>query len=212
MSTHSSRWNEHETNCSKVCSLSLEQWPARSLGWSVHRAAKKVRHDPNFLSRVITGDESWLYRKQSSSLRNWRSHPLHDRKKHAKFAATSSQCWSFFFLTFEELCIRSLFHLVRISMGSFTARFWDDWGKMWDANSLDCGRTKTSCCTMTMCLHTPRSWGNSWQKITWPLFPTLPTDLTWPPTISTCSLKWNSRWKGGISYPSKRSKQNCNRY
>jgi len=28
-----------------------------------------------------------------------------------------------FFLTFEELCIRSLFHLVRLSMGSFTARF-----------------------------------------------------------------------------------------
>jgi hypothetical protein len=26
----------------------------------VHRAAKAVRHDPNFLSRVITGDESWL--------------------------------------------------------------------------------------------------------------------------------------------------------
>ena len=31
-----------------------------------------------------------------------------------------------FFLTFEELCIRCLFHLVRLSMGSFTARFGDD--------------------------------------------------------------------------------------
>ena len=28
-----------------------------------------------------------------------------------------------FFLTFEELCIRSLFYLVRLSMGIFTARF-----------------------------------------------------------------------------------------
>jgi hypothetical protein len=33
-----------------------------------------VRHDPNFLSRVVTGDESWLYdydpeRKQQSSHR-----------------------------------------------------------------------------------------------------------------------------------------------
>jgi hypothetical protein len=28
------------------------------------------------------------------------------------------------------LCIGSLLHLVRMSMGSFTARFWDDWGKM----------------------------------------------------------------------------------
>ena len=38
-----------------------------------------------------------------------------------------------FFLTFEELCIRSLFYLVRLSMGIFTARFWDEWGKMWGA-------------------------------------------------------------------------------
>jgi len=35
---------------------------------------KAVRHDPNFLSRVITGDESWLYdydpeTKQKSSQR-----------------------------------------------------------------------------------------------------------------------------------------------
>ena len=28
-----------------------------------------------------------------------------------------------FFLTFEELCIWSLFHLVRLTMGIFTARF-----------------------------------------------------------------------------------------
>ena len=48
--------------------------------------------------------------------------------------------------------------------------------------------------------------------LTWPLFPTLPTHLTWPPAISTCSLKWNSSWKGSTLYPLKRSKQNHNRY
>jgi len=118
-----------------------------------------------------------------------------------------------FFLTFEELCIRSLFHLVRLSMGIFTARFLDNWGKMWGANSLKCGRMETDCCNMTMHLHTPRLlWGNSWQKLTWPLSPTLPTHLTCPPAISTCSLKWNSGWKGGVLYPLKRSKQNCNRH
>ena len=37
-----------------------------------------------------------------------------------------------------------------------------------------------------------------WQIITWPLFPTLPTHLTWPPAISTCYLQWNSGWKGGF--------------
>ena len=134
------------------------------------------------------------------------------KKKRAKFAATSSQCWLFLW-TFEELCIRSLYHLVRLSMGSFTVRFWDDWGKMWGADSLRCGRTETGCCTMTMRLHTPSSlWGNSSQKITWPLFRTLPTHLTWPPVISTCFLKWNSGWKGDVSPPLKRSKHNRNRY
>ena len=54
-----------------------------------------VRHDPNFLSRVITGDESWVYgydleTKQQSS--RWKRHPLRNRKKCTKFAATSSQC------------------------------------------------------------------------------------------------------------------------
>ena len=59
-------------------------------------------------------------------------------KMATKFAATSSQCWSFFFFwTFDELCIRSLFHLVRLSVGSFTARVWNDWGKMWGANGLE---------------------------------------------------------------------------
>ena len=57
----------------------------------------------------------------------------------------------------------------QIVHGKFSARFWDDWGKIW---------------------------GNSWQIITWPLFPTLPAHLTWPPAISTCSLKSNSGWKG----------------
>jgi len=153
-----------------------------------------------------------MTQKQSSTLCNRRHHPLRDWNKGAKFTATSSQCWSFFW-TFEELCIRSLYHLVRLSMGSFTARFWDDWGKMWGTNGLRCGRTETGCCTMTMRLHTPRSlWGNSSQKIMWPLSPTLPTHLTWPPAISTCFLKWNSGWKGDVSPPLKRSKQNRNRY
>ena len=153
-----------------------------------------------------------MTRKQSSSVRNAIRRPLGDRKNAPSLQQHQVNADNFF-LAFEELCIRSLFHLVRLSMEIFTARFWDDLGKMWGANGLRCGRTETGCCTMTMRLHTPRSlWGNSWQKITQPLFPTVPAHLTWPPAISTCSLKWNSGWKGGASYPLKRSKQNRNRY
>jgi len=155
---------------------------------------KAVRHDPNFLSRVITGDESCLYdydpeTKQQSSQWKMPSSPW-PKKAHQVHSNIKSMLTIFF--TFKELCIRSLFHLVRLSMGSFTAKFWDEWGKMWGANGLRCGRTETGCCTMTMWLHAPRSlWGNSWQKITWPLFPNLPTHLIWSPAIFTSSLKWN---------------------
>jgi len=62
------------------------------------------------------------------------------------------------------------------------------------------------------CTRLTRREGIPDKKITWPLFPTVPTHLTWPPAISTCSRKWNSSWKGGASYPLKRSKQNRNRY
>jgi hypothetical protein len=55
-------------------------------------------------------------------------------------------------------------------------------GKMWGANCLRYQRTETGCCTTTMLLDTPRSlWGNSWQTITWPLFPTMPARLTRSP-------------------------------
>ena len=145
-----------------------------------------------------------MTRKISSSLRNGRRRPLRDWKKVRQ--VRSNIKLMLFFFKFEELCTRSSFHLVRLSMGCFNVRFWDDWGKMWGANGLRFQIMETGCCTMTMLLHTPQFlWGNSWQIITWPLFPTLPTYSTWPPAISACSLNWNSRWKGGILYPLKRS-------
>jgi hypothetical protein len=54
-----------------------------------------VRHDPNFLPRAKTGDESWVYdfdqeTKQQSS--QWQTPSFPRPKNRAKFAATSSQC------------------------------------------------------------------------------------------------------------------------
>jgi len=143
---------------------------------------KAVRNDPNFLSRVITGDESWLYNydpetNQKSS--QWKTPSSPRPKKRAKFAATSSQVW--FFFSFEELCIRSLFLPCQTVNGNFYCEVLRrlrenvrrERPEIWQNGD---------CCTMTVRLHTYRSlWGNSWQKITWPLFPTLPTHMTWPP-------------------------------
>ena len=57
-----------------------------------------VRHDSNFLSRVITEDESWVYgydpeTKQQSS--QWKTPSSPRPKKCTNFPATSSQCRSF---------------------------------------------------------------------------------------------------------------------
>jgi len=121
---------------------------------------KTVRHNPNFLSRVITGDESWLYNyypetKQQSS--QWKMPSSLRPRRACQFHSSIESTLIIFFLTFEELCVRSLFYLVTLSMGIFTARFWDDWGTIWGANGVRCRRTDTGCCTMTMRLHTPCS-------------------------------------------------------
>jgi len=85
---------------------------------------KAVRHDPNFLSRVITGDESWLYNydpetKQQSS--QWKT-PSSPRPKKALQVRSNIKSMLIIFF-FEELCIRSSFHLVSLSMGIFNAKF-----------------------------------------------------------------------------------------
>jgi len=101
---------------------------------------RAVRLDPKFLSRVITGDESWLYvydleTKQKSL--QWKMPSSLRLKKVRQVHSNIKSMLNFFFITFEKLCIRSLFHLVRLSMGSFTASFWDEWRKMCGTKAWD---------------------------------------------------------------------------
>ena len=177
-----------------------------------------VRHDPNFMSRVITGDESWLYDYDPETKRQpsqWKT-PSSPRPKKARQVRSNIESMLIFFWGGD---VRGIVHKEFVPPGQTpNGKFYCEvltWlgGKIWGANELRCGRTETGCCTMTMRLHTPRLlWGKSWQKITWPLFPTLPTHLIWTSAISTCSLNWNSGWNGGVSYPLTRSKQNGNRH
>jgi histone-lysine N-methyltransferase SETMAR len=65
-------------------------------GVSLCRELKQeARDDPNFISNIITGDETWVYgydpdTKQQSS--QWKSPNLPRPKKRVKFAAVSSPC------------------------------------------------------------------------------------------------------------------------
>jgi len=174
-----------------------------------------VRHDPNFLSQVITGDESWVYdydpeTKQQST--QWKT-PSSPRPKEARQVRSNINSLLIIFWDIRGIVLKEFVPPGQTVNGKFYCEVSRRLRENVGTNGLRCGRTETGCCTMKIRLHTPRSlWGNSSQKITWPLFPTLLTHLTWPPVISTCFLKWNSGWKGDVLLPLKRSKQNRNRY
>ena len=93
---------------------------SETIGFRCSPSCKK-QLDPNFLSRVITGDESWLYNydpetKQQSS--QWKTSSSSLLKK-ARQGHSDIKSILIIFFKFEELCIRSSFHLVRLSMGIF---------------------------------------------------------------------------------------------
>jgi hypothetical protein len=86
--------------------------------------------DPNFISNIITRDETWVYgydpeTKQQSS----QSRQIHrGRKKRVKSMVI-------FFSTSKKLSTRKSYPLVKQSMASFTVRFWSGWGRAFGANA-----------------------------------------------------------------------------
>ena len=56
-SAHSDSRPRHETCCSKICTPPAHRGPTEI----PTRCVPGLENDPNFLSRVITGDESWCY-------------------------------------------------------------------------------------------------------------------------------------------------------
>jgi len=73
--------------------LSVDQ---KALRISVCRELKQqARDDPNFISNIITGDETWVYGydpETKQQLSQWKSPNSPQPKKHIKFTAISSPC------------------------------------------------------------------------------------------------------------------------
>jgi len=83
---------------------------------------KAVRHDRNFLSRVITGDESWLYNygtetKQQSS--EWKMPSSPRPKKARQVRSNIKSVLILFFFNIRGIVHKELFHLVRLPGGNF---------------------------------------------------------------------------------------------
>jgi outer membrane lipoprotein-sorting protein len=154
-----------------------------------------ARHDLNFLYRVITGNESWVYgydleTKQKSSQWKTPSSP-HPKKARQVRSNIKSMFFLFFFL------IRGIVHKEFVPPGQIVnGKFYWKVSRRLRENV----RRKR-----------PETWNNGdWfldhdnapahtslvvrefltkKNMTTVPFPTLATHLTWPPAISTCSLK-----------------------
>ena len=131
----------------------------------------------------------------SSSCRSGSRQIHRGRKKHVKFAAMSSPCWSFF-STSKALSTRNSYLLVKLSMASFTVRFLRGWGRAFGANIQTSGRKTIGFSTMTICPLTHHSFDNSWLPKTLQWFPTCTIRLTSPPETFSYSPRWNYGWKG----------------
>jgi len=86
----------------------------------------QIESDPNFLSKVITGDESWCYgydpeTKQASSQLKMPTSPR--PKKSRQVRSNVKTMLTVFFFMFKESYTGNSFRLDRLSIRNFTWRF-----------------------------------------------------------------------------------------
>ena len=86
LSANFDRGFEHETRCCEVCSPPAHTGPKKTRLTLCQELKNQIENDPNFLSKVITSDESWCYgydpeTKQASS--QWKT-PTSPRPKKAR--------------------------------------------------------------------------------------------------------------------------------
>ena len=138
-------WIWTETRCREVCSLAAHTGPKITRLTLCQELKNQIESDPDFLSKVIAGNESWCYCydpeiKQASS--QWKT-PNSPRPKKARQVRSNVKkmliVFLFFFSMFEESCTGNSFLLDRLSIMNFTWRFWGDWERMCEENAQNCG-------------------------------------------------------------------------
>jgi hypothetical protein len=142
---------------------------------------QRNRCDPNFVSNIITCDETWVFGydieiKQQSS--QWES-PNSQRPERVRQFHSNVKSMLIVFSTSKTLFTRNSYPLVKPSKTSFTVRFWSGWGRAFGANFQTSGRTTIGFSTMTTRLLTYHSlFDYSWlpKTLQWFLTPL----LAWP--------------------------------
>jgi hypothetical protein len=98
----------------------------KALCISVFRELKQqARDDPNFISNIITGDETWVYGydpETKQQLSHWKS-PNSPQLKKVRQVRSNVKSMLIVFLTSKALSARNSYPLVKPSMATFTVSF-----------------------------------------------------------------------------------------
>jgi histone-lysine N-methyltransferase SETMAR len=98
----------------------------KALHVSVCRELKQqARDDPNFISNIITGDETWVcgYDPETKQQSSQQKLPNSPRLKKACQVCSNIKSMLIIFSTAKALSTRNLYPLVKLSMASFTVWF-----------------------------------------------------------------------------------------
>jgi len=159
---------------------------------------RELENDPNFLSRVITGDESWYYgydpeSKQASS--QWKI-PRSPRPKKIRQVRSNVKTMLICFFDIQGIVHRGFVPRGQTVNQEIYLGFWNDWGRGCGGQGRNCGDRANGSFTMTNLPHTRRSeFVNFWPLRAWHLCPIPPTHLTWPPP-PFFSPEWKGTLKG----------------
>ena len=167
------------------------------------------RRDPDdFLPRLVTMDETWLYHydpetKQHSMERRHSGSPGPQKIPSEKNPLEKFSPQIFGIKKASSSLIT--FQTAKLSMRNITHLCWYDWRTFWRKNAT--GRSPRWSCSWTTISRLTRHLQPSRNWPTWPSSDliTHPILRIWPHRTTTCSLDWKINWNVAIFPPTRRS-------
>ena len=159
----------------------------------------RLKREPEFFSRVVTGDELWIleyHPETKRQSREWHTANF-PRPKKARMSKSKIKSMLICFLTVLGSSTRNLCHRDKLSVKLFIGKSLKDWGKGWHV--CDHALHALGCCTTTTPHVTRLSPSiNFWQKKAFLLFLSPPLRRISMPVTSFYSPVSKITWKGAI--------------
>jgi len=167
------------------------------------------RRDPNvFLSRLVTMDETTLYRYDPETNKNQWSDGIaaHSAPKNFRVQKSAGKFSHRFFGINKASSSLVIFHRAKLSTRSVNHLCWCNWRTFWRKSAAG-SSSKMSCSCTTMSrltghLQPRRNWP-TWASIV--LITHIIPILNWLRLTSICFLDWKNIWKVAIFLPTRKS-------